>query len=227
MISTAYRAGDQETRDAFWSVVHSTNADGVAGQARGSANGAAPPAPANPNRSTKGQNAAGASSPRAPQATPKVAGASTDRSKDDARSHLPTARLYQPPGVPKAGVPYRVIKVEDGDTVWIEANGNTEYVRLLGVDAAELTFKPEHAALDAASNRYGPRDTVALANEQREFLRRLERQSPTCSSERRGGQLQSERNVACRLANGGHLGAAYSASPNGPVSRSSDASGCS
>jgi len=173
MISTAYRAGDQETRDAFWNVVHSTNADGVTGTASRPANGAAPPAPANPNRSTKGRNAAGASSPRAPQATPKVAGASTDRSKDDARSHLPTAGLYQLPGVPKAGARYRVIKVEDGDTVWIEANGKTEYVRLLGVDAAELTFKPEHAALDAAPNRYGPRDTVALANEQREFLRGL------------------------------------------------------
>ena len=50
-------------------------------------------------------------------------------------------------------VPARVVRVIDGDTIWVQGSGPVEKVRLLGIDAPEMNYgkgRPECGAPEAA-----------------------------------------------------------------------------
>ncbi len=46
----------------------------------------------------------------------------------------------------------RVVRVIDGDTIWVQGSGNVEKIRLLGIDAPEMNYgkgRPECGATEA------------------------------------------------------------------------------
>lgn len=164
MISTGYAPGDQDTETAYQQLLASLDT-GENAISRPTEN-----PPSGPPVSTE-------------PAGGRVLAASRDKQLPAERPNAEELeRLAKQLGrdlanffghVPAEGTAYKVVAVEDGDTVLIDVAGRTERVRLLGVDTAEIKQPGEAFELKDARYYGVDRLKAGAAVGQREYLERL------------------------------------------------------